>query len=113
LEELITLAAPPERRGEDDDLRVVCLRECLRSLPKENRELIIEYYRDEGRAKIEDRKALAEMLGISLNALFSRAKRIRDRLEQCVTLRLKGKPGGASIQRPPGPKAQRHDGDPK
>jgi DNA-directed RNA polymerase specialized sigma24 family protein len=113
LEELITLAAPPERRVEDDDLRVVCLRECLRSLPKENRELIIEYYRDEGRAKIEDRKALAEMLGISLNALFSRAKRIRDRLEQCVTRRLKGKLGAASVQRPPAREAQRQGGDPK
>jgi DNA-directed RNA polymerase specialized sigma24 family protein len=113
LEELITLAAPPERRSEDDDLRVVCLRECLRSLPKENRELIIEYYRDEGRAKIEDRKALAEMLGISLNALFSRAKRIRDRLEQCVTRRLKGKLDGALVQRSPAREAQRQGGDPK
>src|SRR5215831_5017198 len=82
LEELIPVAAPPEHRSGDDDLRVEYLRECLRSLPKE------------GRAKIEDRKALAEKLGISLNALFSRAKRIRDRLEQCVTRRLKRKFGG-------------------
>src|SRR5262249_38977772 len=65
LEELIPVAAPPERRAEDDDLREVCLRECLRSLSKESQELIIEYYRQEGRAKIEDRKALAEKLGIS------------------------------------------------
>src|SRR5262249_22914075 len=96
---LTLVGAPPEHRVEDDDLRVICLRECLRGLPKENRELIIEYYREEGRAKIEDRKALAEKLGISLNALFSRAKRIRDRLEQCVTRCLKRKLGGAPIQR--------------
>jgi DNA-directed RNA polymerase specialized sigma24 family protein len=111
MEELIPVAAPPERRGDDEDLREVCLRECLRGLSKENRELIIEYYRGEGRAKIEDRKALAEELGISLNALFSRAKRIRDRLERCVMRCVKGKPSGASAQWPPARKARRHGGD--
>ena len=111
MEELIPVAAPPEHQVEDDDLRVVYLRECLRGLSKESRELIIEYYREEGRAKIEDRKALAEKLGISLNALFSRAKRIRDRLEQCVTRRLKTKLGGSSMQRPPARKARRSGGD--
>jgi DNA-directed RNA polymerase specialized sigma24 family protein len=113
LEELIPVAAPPEHRSEDDDLRVTYLRECLHSLPKESRELIIEYYLEEGRAKIEDRKALAEKLGISLNALFSRAKRIRDRLEQCVKQRLKRKPGGGSIQRPPARNAPQPGGDPQ
>ena len=113
MEELIPVAAPPEHRVEDDDLRVAYLRECLRSLPRENRELIIEYYREDGRAKIEDRKALAEKLGISLNALFSRAKRIRDRLEQCVTQRLKRKFGGASVQTPPARKAPQQGGDPQ
>jgi len=111
LEELISVAAPPEHRLEDDDLRVTYLRECLHSLPKESRELIIEYYREEGRAKIDDRKALAEKLGISLNALFSRAKRIRHRLEQCVTLRLKRKFGGSSVQRPSARKAPQTGGD--
>jgi DNA-directed RNA polymerase specialized sigma24 family protein len=111
MEELITAAAPQEHRVEDDDLRVVYLKECMRGLSKDSRELIIEYYREEGRAKIDDRKALAEKLGISLNALFSRAKRIRDRLEQCVTRRLKRKPGDASIRRPPARKARRPGGD--
>jgi len=111
MEELIPVAAPPEHHGEDDDLRAVYLRECLRGLSKESRELIIEYYREEGRAKIEDRKALAEKLGISLNALFSRAKRIRDGLERCVTRRLKRKPSDASIQRPPARKSQHTGGD--
>jgi DNA-directed RNA polymerase specialized sigma24 family protein len=113
LEELIPVAAPPEHRFEDDDLRVAYLRECLHSLPKESRELIIEYYREEGRAKIDDRKALAEKLGISLNALFSRAKRIRDRLEQCLTRRLKRKLGGSSVQTPPARNAPQPDGDPQ
>jgi DNA-directed RNA polymerase specialized sigma24 family protein len=84
LKELDTIASPPERREEDDDLWLVCLRECLRGVSNENRELIIEYYQDEGRARINDRKMLADNLGISLNALFTRAKRTRDKLEECV-----------------------------
>ena len=96
MEELATVAAPPERREEDDDLWVVCLRECLRGVSDENRELIIEYYQDEGRARIKDRKILAARLGISLNALFSRAKRTRDKLEECVTRCVKRKSKGAT-----------------
>jgi DNA-directed RNA polymerase specialized sigma24 family protein len=85
MQELDTVAAPPERVEEDDDLWVVCLRECLGGLSEENRELIIEYYQDEGRARIDGRKMLAARLGVSLNALFSRAKWTRDKLEECAT----------------------------
>ncbi|HKQ73804.1 MAG TPA: hypothetical protein VJ810_08770 [Blastocatellia bacterium] len=113
LEELIPVAAPPEYQGDDDDLRVACLRECLRGLPEEHRLLIIEYYQEDGRAKIEDRKALATKLGISLNALFSRAKRIRDRLEQCVTQCVRRKPSGGPVLRPPTRKEPRPGGDPQ
>jgi DNA-directed RNA polymerase specialized sigma24 family protein len=96
IKELATAAAPPEPWEEDDDLWVVCLRECLRGVSEENRELIIEYYQDEGRARIDDRKMLADRLGISLNALFSRAKRTRDKLEECVTRCVKRKSKGAT-----------------
>ncbi|HEU0179574.1 MAG TPA: hypothetical protein VFV58_35525 [Blastocatellia bacterium] len=91
MKELATVAAPPERWEEDDDLWVVCLRDCLRGVSDENRELIIEYYQAEGRARIDDRKILAARLGISLNALFSRAKRTRSKLEECVTRCVKRK----------------------
>jgi DNA-directed RNA polymerase specialized sigma24 family protein len=86
LEELSALAAPAEHRFEDDDLWVICLRECLRGFSQENRELIIDYYEEDRRAKIDTRKLLAAKLDISINALFSRAKRIRDKLENCVTI---------------------------
>jgi DNA-directed RNA polymerase specialized sigma24 family protein len=91
MKELITVALPPEPWEEDEDLWVVCLRECLRGVSEENRELIIEYYQDEGHARINERKMLATGLGISLNALFSRAKRTRDKLEQCVARCVKRK----------------------
>jgi DNA-directed RNA polymerase specialized sigma24 family protein len=88
---LANIAARPERWEEGDDLWVVCLRECMRRVSEENRELIIEYYQDEGRAKINERKMLAARLGISLNALFSRARRTRDKLEECARRCVKKK----------------------
>jgi DNA-directed RNA polymerase specialized sigma24 family protein len=91
MKSLDKIAAPLERRAEDDDLWVICLKECLGRVSVENRELVIEYYQDEGRARIEDRKMLAARLGISLNALFSRAKRARNKLEECVDRCVKRK----------------------
>ena len=71
------------------DVRRECLNHCLSRLQAENRALIIEYYRKEGRQKIDHRVSLAERLGIPLNALRSRAQRIRDKLERCIMRRLK------------------------
>ncbi len=83
LEEALPLAAPvPE--PETTDARRECLTRCLRELSVESRQLITEYYRHERRQKIDLRVALAARLGIPLNALRSRAQRIRDKLEQCV-----------------------------
>jgi len=61
-----------------------CLQRCLAELSPEGRELILEYYTDEGRAKIDNRRRLAEVLGLSETALRSRAQRLRDRLEDCI-----------------------------
>jgi DNA-directed RNA polymerase specialized sigma24 family protein len=96
MKELATVVAPPERREEDDDLWVVCLRECLSGVSEENRELIIEYYQGEGRARIDEHKMLATRLGVSLNTLFSRAKRTRDKLEECVRRCVKKKSKSAT-----------------
>jgi DNA-directed RNA polymerase specialized sigma24 family protein len=69
----------------DTGVRFDCLERCLESLPAENRELILQYYLEEKRAKIDARKHLASQLGIPLNALRIRAHRIRGFLDQCVT----------------------------
>jgi DNA-directed RNA polymerase specialized sigma24 family protein len=61
-----------------------CLENCLASLPADARTLILEYYRDQRRQKIDRRLRLATQLGLSGNALRSRAQRVRDRLERCV-----------------------------
>ena len=64
--------------------RLDCLDRCLELLKPEQRTLIVEYYRDTGRQKIERRRALADRLGISMNALAIRASRIRDTLLTCM-----------------------------
>src|SRR5262249_34389385 len=80
LDELPAIAVPVSD-VEDDDERQTCFNHCLRELPSESRQLILKYYQDDRRQKINNRLALAEQLGIPLNALRSRAQRIRDKLE--------------------------------
>jgi len=67
-----------------NELRLDSLDRCLQKLKPEQRELIVEYYRDTGREKIERRRDLAKRLGITMNALGIRAFRIRDALMECV-----------------------------
>jgi DNA-directed RNA polymerase specialized sigma24 family protein len=69
----------------DDGREYSCLETCLDKLPSDSREMIIEYYRDEKRAKIERRKSLARNLGISITALQIKACRIRAKLASCVS----------------------------
>jgi DNA-directed RNA polymerase specialized sigma24 family protein len=78
--------APPPIREDTDRLErdYACLEECVEKLTPSNRELVMQYYQEEKRAKIEHRKELAEQFGIALNALRIRAHRIRTALQQCV-----------------------------
>ena len=69
--------------GEHDDA-LDCLERCLDGLKREDRELIVEYYTDAKRDRIERRRAMAGRLGISMNALGIRAFRLRASLEACV-----------------------------
>jgi DNA-directed RNA polymerase specialized sigma24 family protein len=61
-----------------------CLEQCLSKLEAASSEIIARYYAGKARVKIDNRRALAEELGITLNALSIRACRIRDKLEACV-----------------------------
>ena len=67
-----------------EDDRLLCFDRCLENLPVEKRTLIIGYYQEQRRAKIERRSQLAERLSIPLNALRIRVHRIRLGLESCV-----------------------------
>jgi DNA-directed RNA polymerase specialized sigma24 family protein len=77
---VIAAAAPVDEEGPEYS----CLETCLEKLPAASREMIVEYYRDERRAKIERRKTLANRLGISIGALQIKASRVRAKLAKCV-----------------------------
>jgi DNA-directed RNA polymerase specialized sigma24 family protein len=76
--------APPPARTDDRPHLHDCLDNCLAALPAESRTLILEYYQDQRRLKIDRRVRLATDLGLTAQALRSRAQRVRDRLERCV-----------------------------
>jgi RNA polymerase sigma factor (sigma-70 family) len=72
----------------DIEQEYACLERCMDQLPLESRRLVLEYYQEEKRAKINRRRKLAEELGIAVNALRIRAHRIRQQLQQCVQICL-------------------------
>jgi DNA-directed RNA polymerase specialized sigma24 family protein len=79
-------AAPPEPDPvEDSEPEYECLDQCMQKLTLNNRELILEYYKEEKQAKIDSRKKIADRLGVGLNALRIRTNRIRATLEECVS----------------------------
>jgi len=64
--------------------RLDCLEGCLDRLSPNDRAIIRTYYTGDTAIKIENRRRLAESLGIPINALRIRALRIREKLEACV-----------------------------
>lgn len=81
---------PGEGTPEDDALRrrlLEGLEDCLEQLALSERELILEYYHGEQRARIDRRRDLASRLKLSANAVSIRACRIREKLEACVKSR--------------------------
>lgn len=73
-----------QERAEDTEREYECLDRCIQKLHPDNRLLVLHYYQEEKRAKIDHRRQLAEQLGIALNALRIRAHRIRAALQECV-----------------------------
>jgi len=61
-----------------------CLERCMQRLPTATRELVLNYYCQEGQAKINHHKELAAQLGIAVNALRIRIYRLRISLEKCI-----------------------------
>ena len=77
-------SAPFDSEDDDASRRFECLERCLNELSLESRDFVTAYYKGTQRAKIDNRKRLADGLGIPLNALRLRARRLREKLEACV-----------------------------
>ena len=69
---------------EEPDLARECLRQCLAALPQKQRELVLDYYLNKKKAKIDLHKTMADEMGLTPNALRLRTHRIRTGLEKCV-----------------------------
>jgi RNA polymerase sigma factor (sigma-70 family) len=61
-----------------------CLVKCLRFLPREKHELILDYHIYDGRDKVVHHRQMAEELGITEGALRGRAHHLRGTLEKCI-----------------------------
>lgn len=61
-----------------------CLTKCLKSLPSDKQEFILDYHLYQGHAKIEHHRQMAVELKISEGALRTRAHHLRVNLEKCV-----------------------------
>jgi DNA-directed RNA polymerase specialized sigma24 family protein len=81
--------ASPFANGDDEpserEQRLDCLDQCLEELNADQRDLVVEYYRDAKRQRIDRRREIAARLGISMNALGIRLSRLRAALEVCIT----------------------------
>ena len=66
-----------------------CMQRCIKTLDPAKQDLILNFYTGKEREKIDNRRRLADRLGITINALCIRAHRIRDQLETCVKQCLK------------------------
>jgi DNA-directed RNA polymerase specialized sigma24 family protein len=84
--------APAESEESDQEhagLQLDCFQECLGQIPEESRTLLLRYYQHTGRAKIDDRLALARQLTIPTNALRIRIHRIKAELQRCMETCMK------------------------
>ena len=81
----------PGDEAAEKESRLACLDDCLNALPAENREWVLEDYRDDQSGHINRRRALAERLGLPREALANRVQRLRDKLERCVVRCLERK----------------------
>ena len=76
----------PESLTKEPDLSETseCLSKCLKLLPLDKQEFILDYHLYHGHAKIEHHRQMASELAISEGALRTRAHHLRVSLEKCV-----------------------------
>ena len=79
-DELPQRLIPVEVRSDTSE----CLSKCLKELPADKKEFILDYHLYQGHAKIEHHREMAVELSISEGALRTRAHHLRVSLEKCV-----------------------------
>ena len=82
--EQFVLPAPLVEEDDSSERTYECFERCLKRLKATERKLVLQYYEGSGRAKIDRRKRMADALGVDLNALRVRTRRIRAKLRECI-----------------------------
>jgi RNA polymerase sigma factor (sigma-70 family) len=80
------IAEPTQLNESDEDKEQThhCLESCMSKLSDDSRKLILSYYAEDKKAKIDLRKQIADELGINISTLRLRALRIREKLQSCI-----------------------------
>lgn len=81
---------PPPTDSARAELEYRCLERCIDRLSEDDRSLLLREYGAKGQTQVERRKALADELGISLNALRIRVYRVRVALKECIEKCIQG-----------------------
>ncbi len=87
------LSVEPTEESEESELEHNCLERCLGEMSRPDRELLLDYYREDGGAKIEHHKELARRRGITRNALRILVFRLRSRFKRCMRECLEAEAG--------------------
>jgi RNA polymerase sigma factor (sigma-70 family) len=77
-------SAPEPEEPEESEIEHRCLERCLARMSAKDRELLLEYYREEGGAKIEGHKKMARKRGVTVNALRIQICRLRAGFKKCM-----------------------------
>jgi DNA-directed RNA polymerase specialized sigma24 family protein len=92
-----TLASPAPDVGDEEEEKTPspldeCTAECMASLKRTERKLLLRYFRWRGQKKIDAHRDLAEELGLRPGALRVKVHRARARLDECILdcMRRKG-----------------------
>ena len=78
------LSAPLPEDEDESEAEHKCLDRCLASMTPRDREILLEYYREEGGAKIETHKEMARRRGVTVNALRITICRLRSSFKRCM-----------------------------
>jgi RNA polymerase sigma factor (sigma-70 family) len=71
-------------QGQDEDQQRICFHQCMQGMKANERELLLAYYEEDKREKINARKDLATSFGITPGNLRVRRYRIYNSLVKCI-----------------------------
>lgn len=78
------LVGPSNLDDEERRSLRTCIDHCLQQLSEEDQELFLAYHEYDKKTKIEDRKQLAQRMGLEMRQLRSKIFNIRIVLEECI-----------------------------